>query len=383
MKRIKTSKHLCNKGHNKTFITKIGILLVIFLLASPAKGQHVEGMYDAIATKNYMKIVLLSSYPECDTIAIDALCTLPYFSSVPYEAVLTLYENSSNGTMVQSFLCQLKDEKEKEIRESLSTMSLEDLSEYIIQNPVRKPIVSEYLKKTISCNLSSLSYKELAYLQNNLPLFEAKRVKEEMNSRKEEKRQIMTNCIGNYIEKEKATDKQIKYVLEKIIWTYYLEGSKKSLEAYSKIGMVPDDAILAASQYQRIVHSIISPKQLQKMLQEEINKYCTEINMAREDNASFAGKSSFKHMSYKVPLMNFNTNVGYDDLWEIYRTRQQFVRDREKVEEGSSVIGWLTSGFIGLALKAVGDLMTIDTLVKSEYEAREKYVLKVQNAILG
>lgn len=170
-------------------------------------------------------------------------------------------------------------------------------------------------------------------------------------------------------------------MLEMIAWSYFVEGHNQLTQAYSQIPMAPDDASSAAYQYQSIVSVCLSPSELRKMLQAQVNKYCEQINKARNDYALIAGKKEYIKFSYKVPVFSINSKVDYSCLYDISKSRQSYLNARESIGQGSSVLGFLVGGLWGLGVQALGEWMNISSLVDSEYKARLSYIKSVHDTI--
>lgn len=323
----------------------------------------------------------MGSSPLYEKEALDALCIHFNLNKLSYEEILSLMENTSNAPKLRGYLQKFVSAREQEIREQVDDLSLENLKRYVQHFPNRKFLVDDYLASTLGKSLKDLSFLELAYVNSTLPEFQHTAIESEMSTRMDERHNIMSKNVGKFIQSERKESDQIRYMLELITWSYFVEAHKQLTTAYSQIGMVSDDAYIASSQYQNLMRACFNPTRLQDMLQTQVNKYCEQINKARKDYADMAGKKSYVKMSYKVPTGSIYTNVYCESLWNIAKARRDFLENRQTSNSISGVAGFFLGGLVGLITKGIGDYVSISSLADDEYEARLQHVQVVHDAL--
>lgn len=374
------------------FIKLILVSVTAFsAFALSAKGKEPEvtatlkrndALEQAIYERNFNKIFEIANQSaENETIAIDALCNEINLDDYSYEQ-LRSYDDIPKSETINKLFKSALSMKEVAILNELSTLTAEQFYNYSITFPKRKEILQQFFDEVVMPNAKNLSVQELIYYAENLPDSYQGTLMAEIDSRKEEIANVLKQKEGSYKHFELVLANRVKYLLETIIWTYYVEGHKQLNEAYSTIGIVADNPSVAASQYQSLVRACFPVHNIQNALQEEINKFYAELNRAREDYYKTAGSTTVPKLTYKVPLLNLNSNVSVDPLREIGAARARYVRNREDVSTGTSVIGFLFGTAAGLVAQGIGDWFAIDGLVDSEYNARKKYMESVQKRLI-
>lgn len=353
--------------------------IALFLIVIDIHAQT-DPIRDALYHNNFKAVIIMMD-EEDEPLVIDALATSEKFQQLSYEEILMLQSLPSVTKNIISLLVDLTKEREMDIYRTLEASSIEDIVKYVQRYPQREKIVWDYIRAVLLPNLGGLSCQDLLYLQSTLPKTELSQVDKELKNRGEEKHQLLAKNVSKFLANEKSQCKQLKYMLEMIAWSFFVEGHNQSTLAYSQIPMAPDNASSAAYQYQNIINVCLSPNQLRSMLQAQVNKYCEQINKARKDYALIAGKKEYIKFSYKVPLLKINSKVDYSCLYEISNSRQAYINARENISQGSSVLGFLVGGLWGLGMQALGEWMNISSLVDSEYKARLNYVKDVHDSI--
>lgn len=352
------------------FITLFGV--------SSVNAQTYDNLCNVINQNDIKSLVEYAArYPDSEKQVVDVLCSLHDISELTYEQLSELSKLHNRDTSLGHLLHRENDRKELEIFSFIEPLTLEEINSYIEKYPERKSLVQRYIDKSIGNSLPNLSYLELNYVSTTMKGYEKSRIKAEIGTRSAEKKELMAQNVNDFLVQEQKSLPRLEYVMEKIIWSFFVEGHKQLVENYSRIPMVPDDAYSAAHQYQELVNVCLSPKTLQKMLQTEVDNYCEQVNKARKDYALIAGVKEYPKMSYKVPLIALRSNVDYGVLYNIAEARRDFVVSRRDVSQGSGVLGWLTGGLWGLGAKFLGDWYCISDLVDTEYNARKVYVQDV------
>lgn len=360
------------------------VLLVILLLFGQmnAFGQTVSDVNMAIVSKDINSLVQYSHKTDLEKYSLYGISSGFNFDEFTYEQVRDLSEKAKDGSATKLFFQDILVQKKKEIINIVETLTLENIAKYFVHFPERKDIVNNYLSSILESNLDKLSFTELYYLQTSMPELCKSQIESEITSRNDEAYALFASKIEEFIDIEHKSSNQLKYMIEQIIWNYFVEGHKQLTSAYSEIPIVPDNASDASYQYLRLVDVCLSPKELQKLLQEEVNKYCKYIVMGRIDYSLAARKDNYREMTYSVPLMKLNINAPISSLWEIGQARADYINGRNNVNSGSGIVSTLFGGLWGLGVKALGDWMAISGLVDNEYNARLKYVKAVHDSLL-
>lgn len=354
---------------------------VFFISTSMAYSQSFDTLNDALAAKDYNAAVKAVVDDAGESYILDALCTSEEFAALDYEELLILKNSVRNGKALSAFLDNRIENCKIEIYNSINDLTVEQVLKYCESFPERKSLVMQYLDATLYSNLSELNCLELYYLELAAPRTHEINIKDELNNRQEEKQELLASHVQEFLQQEKSTRSQLKYMLELIIWSYFIEGHKSLTNAYADIYMVPDAPLSAVSQYQNLVRRCYTPMVLQKMLQEQINKYCEQVNKARRDYALIAGKSDYIKCSYTIPAMHINSNANSAPFYEILDARETYVRAQQNISEGTSIIGFFAGSLWGLGLQAIGDWINISELVDAEYGCRKKYVDEVHEKL--
>ena len=229
---------------------------------------------DALAKNQFRMVINKSISNEEESYILDACSVSEEFSNLGYEDLKDLLSSAIKDSKLSEFLKRKITIKEKAILAEIDKLSIEQIVRYINSYPMRKEFVLDHLSKTLKQNLKQLSLQELLYLQSTLPYFKTTIVEEELKNREQERHSLMAAHIEEFLKNERDMSSQLKYMLESITWTFFIEGHKQLTNAYSKIYMVPDNPSSAASQYQRIVKVCFAPHNLQKLLQAQVDKYC-------------------------------------------------------------------------------------------------------------
>lgn len=362
-------------------MNKVLLVFLYFLLCiCTAHGQGLD-INDIVYSRDYKVLLGFSSDYDNERLILDALTNTNDINNMGYEEILELYSITNLGTRTKKFLEEKLLEREIKIYNDIAELSPENIIEYCNHFPKRSNIVWTFVNNSLSKNLEKIECQELYYLQSTLPKDKRKLIDEALKSRGEEKHKLLSKNVDVFLKNEKVQYNQLKCMLETISWTYFTEGHKQLTNAYSQISMVPDDAKEAANQYQEIIRLCFSPKQIRSVLQNQVDQCCEQINKARKDYALIAGHNDYVKCSYKVPDIKINSAANYSDLYEIGRARQAYLKGRQNISQGTSVIGFLTGGLWGLGAQALGEWLNISSLVDSEYIARRNYVEAVHNVI--
>lgn len=319
--------------------------------------------------------------PENELAILDALCYDTDLSDYSYEQ-LKGWKSGVKSKKISMMLANALRQKEIEILRTVKSLTAEEFVAYGLVFPQRKELLTCYTDSILLPHISELSLTELTYLDDYFsPSFHDK-LSEEIYSRNAEKSELLSKHLSDYKKLEIELSERLKYLIEYSLWTYFVEGHKALNKAYSQIAIVPDNSELAADQYQRLVQSCFSGDRIRKTLQGYVDDYCKEINKARNDYYTALGANDYPRMSYKMPEFRINSNVSSAPLQQILEAREQYISSRENVSTGTSVLGWLFGGVVGLVAQGFGDWLAIDDLVTSEYNARKTYMESVQKKLL-
>ncbi len=365
---------------NRPIITLIsGLVGLSSLSASAAVTSEVS---KAIYSRNIPLILKeADKSKENEVLVVDAFCSEIDLNDYSYEE-LKFWKNSVNSLVISELLSDALIQKENEILNEVRGLTAEQFSKYVEMFPHRSELLTDFITTALINNLKDLSVEELVYVDDNLPYAYHDTISAEIGSRSAEIAGILDNNLSRYKQYERALAERMKYMVEEIVWTYFVEGHKALNSAYSEIGIVPDNAYTAAEQYQRLVTACFPVKQIQNRLQNEINRFGEQINSARQDYFIAAGKKSYPKFSYTVPVMNLNSKASIESLMGIAEAREQFVQSRQNVSTGTSVLGFLFGPAVGLISKGIGDWFVIEDLVSSEFSSRKQYMEDVQKKLL-
>ncbi|MDE5787423.1 MAG: hypothetical protein K2H79_02620 [Bacteroidaceae bacterium] len=360
-------------------------ICIVGLLTFPqvtAMAQSNDALERAIYERDFIQIFNLANQSsENEIFVIDALCNDIDLKEYSYEQLLS-YQDISQSSVINRLLSNVITLKEVEILEELSNLTAEQFYNYSIAFPQRQDILRKFFDEVVMPNVKNLSVQELVYYTENLPESYRTVLMAEIESRTGDIADILTQSTTDYKKYESKLSERVKYLLETIIWTYYVEGHKQLNEAYAQIGIVPDDPYAAADQYQRLVTACFPVSHIQRLLQEEVDEFYEELNQAREAYYKTAGKSTVPKLNYQVPQLTLKANASVDPLREIAAARERFIRNRETVSTGTSVLGWVFGPLTGLITQGIGDWLAIDGLVESEFNARKEYMESVQKCLL-
>lgn len=364
---------------------QIAVALTL-LLSYPiftSKAEITTTEHPIIYSEDIREMILYANQNEKNEPAIiDAFCSDIDLNKYSYEQLISWRDLSKTETL-SKYLSQITTRKEIEILNEIRSLTTEELVSYTSVFPKRKAIATQYIEQILLPNIKELSLPELIYFDDYLDAKYHDQILEEINTRPNEINDILKQNRTAYNNFEAEFSYKLKYIIEKTLWTYFVEGHKELNKAYAQIGIVPDDAFSAANQYQRLVNACFPTKRIRETLQNEVDKYCSEINKARQEYSRVAGEKTYVKVSYKVPEFNLNSNVPYTPLLKISKARQEYIQSREEVSTGTSVIGWIFGGVAGLIAKGIGDWLAVDDLVSAEFSARKSYMEDVQERLIS
>lgn len=359
----------------------IGIALICGTTFS-ASAEISDFTQEAIYTQSIPSMLKASKIStEDERAVVDVFCSRIDLSQFSYEQLLE-WKNESSSKILSEMFSNALSQKRIEILQDIQKLTAEEFVAYTLKYPKRKEILTQYVQEIFLPNLGQLSLLELMYFDDYLPQEFHEPIAREIKKRDDEIRNILIQNESDYYTYEKKLKERLKYLIEYNLWTFFVNGHQELNEAYSQIGIVPDNAYLAAEQYQHLVKICFPANKIRELLQAEVDKYCKEINKAREDYYKLSGKEKYQKVSYKVPQFSLNTNVSVGPLWEVGEARERFIRNRENISTGTSVLGFFLGDLVGLIAQGIGDWMAIDGLVSSEYEARKKYMENVQESLI-
>lgn len=379
---MELARHTLDSDSN---FMRINLALVIFILLNGvvAWGEIPNVTKNAIYKQDIpAMLAVANTSPESENAIIDAFCCDINLNDYSYEQ-LKSWQPISQSSVLNDIIAQAIEVKKINILNEIRTLTAEEFAAYKLAFPEREEILSQYTQNVLIPNISDLSLKELIYIDDYFSEDFHKHVVQEISGRDDEIKTVLIKNLSDYNKFEKLLAERLKYLIENNIWTCFVEGHKQLNSAYAQIGIVPDNPYSAAEQYQRLVHICFPTHKIREILQNEVDKFCYEINNARIEYHKVSGKKDFKKMAYKVPELRLNSDVSVDPLMGISEARERFIRNREDISTGTSVLGWIFGGVVGLVAKGIGDWMAIDGLVESEFDSRKRYMEDVQQRLLN
>lgn len=365
---------------------KLGNLVISFafilLIAPVSQSQLTDDAKTAIYQKDvYNMLVSSNKSIENEKAIIDAFCYEVDLNEFSYEQ-LKQWQKYAKSSVISKILGDAISKKVIEIINEIRSLTAEEFKPYYMAYPERQTLLNQFVDKVLIPNISELSLEELVYYDDYLPEEYHSKFADEICTRSNEIRELLGENLPDYRKFENLLADRLKYSIEYIIWTCFVEGHKQLNNAYAQIGFAPDDPQEAAYQYQSLVNACFPTKMVQETIQKEIDNFCTELNKTRMNYFRAYGKDKYPKLGYKVPQLELNSNASIEPLREISKARERFIRNREDISTGTSVLGWLFGPAVGLISRGIGDWMAIDGLVESEYTARKTYMKGVQKQLL-
>ena len=355
---------------------------LVGLVGFSAGAKSTQSCMDAIYQQD-IRLMLseANKTPDNERAVIDALCCDFDLNEYSYEQLCS-WEPMVKSEVISNMISKVQEQKKVQILDEIRNLTAEEFVAYGMEFPQRRGLMSVYADSIFIPHIKELSLKELIYYDDYLSRDFHDKIYQEINGRTDEIYALLREKTGDYKNYEKILTERLKYLIEYNLWTFYVTGHKELNNAYSEIGIVPDDPYLAADQYQKLVKICFPTHLIRENLQNEVDKYCAEINKAREEYYRASGEEIYPRFSYKVPEFKINSIAAVDPLCDIFEARERFIRNREDISTGTSVLGWLFGGVVGLVAQGIGDWFAIDGLVSSEFTARKKYMDGVQKKLL-
>ncbi len=304
-------------------------------------------------------------------------------SSHSYEETISYLSIVQDGTPLSRYINEIKAEQEAAIIEHVSSLTPEETNNYMKQYPQRKSLITECINDAVFANAESFSFLELIYLNNSLPtVLDGERINAELGRRKDEVWAILAADVDSYIQDENELVKGLYLEIEEKAYDYFYTGYGNVAKCYSQIGMVPDDPQKAAKQYDKLVRGCLQSKQLEVIIQQEINKFCKEINSARSKYVErLDHKSSFVPLSIKAPAISFNYTMSTAQFERIYRSRVAEKESRQKSKNAAGIARAFGLNIIATIGQGIYDLSTVSDMAKEEVKNREEYMGVVYSAL--
>ena len=360
----------------------IVVSALVGLVGFSAGAKSTQSCMDAIYQQD-IRLMLseANKTPDNERAVIDALCCDFDLGKYGYEQLCS-WAPMVKSEVISNMIAKVQKQKEVKILNEIRNLTVQEFVAYGMEFPQRRGLLSVYADSILMPHINELSLTELIYYDDYLSRDFHDKIYQEINSRTDEIYALLKEKNGDYRNYEKELTERLKYLIEYSLWSFYVAGHKELNNAYSEIGIVPDDPYLAAEQYQKLVKICFPTHLIRENLQNEVDKYCAEINKARAEYYRAAGEKSYPWLSYKVPEFKINSYAAVDPLRDISGARERFIRNREDISTGTSVLGWLFGGVVGLVAQGIGDWFAIDGLVSSEFTARKKYMDGVQKQLL-
>lgn len=357
-----------------------GALIGLFSFAAGA--QSTQSCQNAIYQQDIrLMLTEANKTPDNERAVIDALCCDFDLGEYSYEQ-LSSWQQIVKSEVISDMIAKVQKHKEAKILNEIRGLTAEEFVAYGLEFPQRRELLSVYADSIFLPHIDELSLKELIYYDDYMSGDFHDKILSEIGSRGEETNALLKQQATDYKNYEKKLTERLKYLIEYNLWTFYVTGHQELNNAYSEIGIVPDDPYLAAEQYQKLVKICFPTQLIRENLQVEVDKYCAEINKARKEYYAAAGEKKYSKLSYTVPEFSLKSHAAVDPLRGIAEARERYIRNREDVSTGTSVLGWLFGGVVGLVAQGIGDWFAIDGLVSSEFNARKQYMEGVQQELL-
>lgn len=358
-------------------------------IALPSYSKEEQKVRKAVLEENVSELFsLYNANKSIRTIIEDVFYTgtTPSkfdLSSHSYEEIVSYLSIVQDGTPLSHYINAIKTEQEAEIIEHVSSITPEETNKYIKQYPQRKSLITECINDAVFSNVESLSFLELNYLNNSLPtVLDGERINAELVGRKEEVWTILAADVDSYIQEENELVNGLYLEIEKKAYDYFYTGYGNVAKCYSQIGMVPDDPQKAAKQYDKLVRGCLQSNQLEAIIQQEINKFCKEVNSARSKYIErLDPKNSFVPLSIKAPAISFNYTMSTAQFERIYRSRLAEKESRQKSKNAAGVARAFGFNVIATIGQGIYDLSTVSDMAKEEVKNREEYMGVVYSAL--
>ena len=358
-------------------------------IALPSYSKEEQKVWKAVLEENISELFsLYNTNKHVRTIIEDVFYTgaMPSkldLSSHSYEENVSYLSIVQDGTPLSRYINAIKTEQEAAIVKHVSSLTPEETNKYIKQYPQRKSLITECINDAVFANVESLSYVELNYLNNSLPtILDGERINAEFGERKDEVWAILAADVDSYIQDENELVKGLYLEIEKKAYDYFYTGYGNVAKCYSQIGMVPDDPQKAAKQYDKLVRGCLQSNQLEAIIQQEINKFCKEVNLARSKYVErLDPQSSFVPLSIKAPTISFNYTVSTAQFERIYRSRLAEKESRKESKNAAGIARAFGLNILATIGQGIYDLATVSEMAEDEVKNRKEYMNAVYNAL--
>ncbi len=287
----------------------------------------------------------------------------------------------------------LFDEKYEDVKQNLYAKykykTVKDVINEANYYPEKRELVNEFLKTNIGDHLDELSYDELTYLRHEVPGYMSYAVQSERDGRTVEKQMIAKSNANHYCDLEKEHIDNLYYVFEKSVMEYLYLNYGKVIVAYANTAL-PETTDEMESQYKSLVKAEVSDAKFKSFMQNELDKFCAEINKARSSYAHQCGKSNYVKLALKMPDVKLsNYSVSTESLLKIVDERKSYkenTKTADWIATGASVVAsFFDGGFLSNALitgaKHLVTSSLADDMAENVLEARKEYLSKVLKSL--
>jgi hypothetical protein len=163
----------------------------------------------------------------------------------------------------------------------------------------------------------------------------------------------------------------------------------KVIVAYANTAL-PETTDEMESQYKSLVKAEVSDAKFKSFMQNELDKFCAEINKARSSYAHQCGKSNYVKLALKMPDVKLsNYSVSTESLLKIVDERKSYkenTKTADWIATGASVVAsFFDCGFLSNALitgaKHLVTSSLADDMAENVLEARKEYLSKVLKSL--
>ena len=298
------------------------------------------------------------------TAAEDLLLANFDYRSMSFEQLQQMAARLREQSPLRKYLESLIHEKQAAIVLDLQGLTAEEIVEYGKRNPGKRTIIDDYLNAIVPKNLKAMNMHELAYLNRELDLVAADRIKREQENRKAELAAELRLHVAEFCDTEAKQLRHLFYALEKTTLDFLHDGFRRLASYYAQIVMIPDDARQAENQFRQLKELCIPDDSLQTKLQQVADRFCGQVNDMRAEFAKRAMRDSFPRLSLVVTQPSLQYTVKDNSLASVNRLRQTYAK-LQLSSAGSTASDTLASR------------LAIVSVAQKEAQARSNYMTEM------
>lgn len=364
---------------------KIYILLMFTTITVAAYCQKIDRIDAEVINNAYLEqdIGALISFhnivPNLDKKIEDLLFVGIDYKEYTYEQILEFCRLSNNDSILNREFERIKADKELVIIEYVSQLTIEQLMQYLQKFKERRLIVNSYMHSTIQQSLDSLSFLELSYIERKSDFPFMEEIQQKKEEKKSEVSQILKNELNGYCDIEEQQLHKLFYILRYKALNYIHNSFNRIAERYSKVEL-PEYPNEMRQQFDNIMNSYLDIQELNDILQQEVDKFCKKINLARTSYLQQIGTpNSFNWTTQIPPLHSFEYKYNMSYFHEIANIRDKLLKSQEKTSTWSGILGFFT-GWAGVG-KALLDMGAISDEAKQEVQLRKDYMFSLVSSL--